>query len=62
MKIWHGKEYNERGEKQLAEYLGTTFYEMIAKRHAGTFYRNYTLTPDTKQQYSQVYGYDDFCL
>ena len=21
MKIWHGKEYNERGEKQLAEYL-----------------------------------------
>ena len=23
MKIWHGKEYNERGEKQLAEYLDT---------------------------------------
>lgn len=21
MKIWHGNEYNERGEKQLAEYL-----------------------------------------
>ena len=21
MKIWHGKEYNECGEKQLAEYL-----------------------------------------
>jgi len=21
MKIWHGREYNERGEKQLAEYL-----------------------------------------
>lgn len=21
MKIWHGKEYNERGEKQLSEYL-----------------------------------------
>jgi len=21
MKIWHGKEYNERGERQLAEYL-----------------------------------------
>lgn len=21
MKIWHGKEYNERGEQQLTEYL-----------------------------------------
>ena len=21
MKIWHGQEYNKRGEKQLAEYL-----------------------------------------
>lgn len=21
LKIWHGSEYNERGEKQLAEYL-----------------------------------------
>lgn len=21
MKIWHGKEYNNRGEKQLIEYL-----------------------------------------
>ena len=21
LKIWHGKEYNERGERQLAEYL-----------------------------------------
>jgi len=21
MKIWHGNEYNERGERQLAEYL-----------------------------------------
>ena len=21
MKIWHGKEYNQRGEKQLADYL-----------------------------------------
>ncbi len=57
----YAKTYRDFRE-QLAEYLGTTFYEMIAKRHAGTFYRNYTLTPDTKQQYSQVYGYDDFCL
>lgn len=48
--------------RDFREQLGTTFYEMIAKRHAGTFYRDYTLTADTKQQYSQVYGYDDFCL
>lgn len=57
----YAKTYRDFRE-QLAEHLGTTFYEMIAKRHAGTFYRDYTLTADTKQQYSQVYGYDDFCL
>ena len=55
------KTYKEfRG--QLADYLGTTFYEMIAKRHTGTFYRSYTLDTEIKEQYAQVYGYDDFSL
>ena len=57
----YAKTYKEFRD-QLADYLGTTFYEMIAKRHTGTFYRNYTLTTDTKKQYAQVYGYDDFSL
>ena len=57
----YAKTYKEFRD-QLADYLGTTFYEMIAKRHTGTFYRSYTLTIDTKKQYAQVYGYDDFSL
>ena len=57
----YAKTYKEFRD-QLADYLGTTFYEMIAKRHTGTFYRSYTLTTDTKKQYAQVYGYDDFSL
>ena len=34
MKIWHGKEYNERGEKQLAEYLD---YYHISKGYMLSF-------------------------
>ena len=34
MKIWHGKEYNERGEKQLAEYLD---YYHISKGYLLSF-------------------------
>ncbi|MBP3222794.1 MAG: hypothetical protein J6M18_02575 [Actinomycetaceae bacterium] len=54
----YAKTYREFRE-QLADHLGTTFYEMIAKRHAGTFYRNYTLTTETKKAYAKVYGYED---
>jgi P4 family phage/plasmid primase-like protien len=57
----YAKTYKEFRD-QLADYLGTTFYEMIAKRHTGTFYRSYTLDTEIKKQYAQVYGYDDFSL
>ena len=46
--------------EQLADYLDTTFPDMIVKRHSGTFYRNYTLTPEAKNQYATVYGIDTF--
>jgi P4 family phage/plasmid primase-like protien len=54
----YAKSYREFRE-QLADHLGTTFNEMIVKRNTGTFYRNFTLTTDAKQQYSQAYGYED---
>lgn len=57
----YAKTYKEFRD-QLADYLGTTFYKMIAKRHTGTFYRAYTLDTEIKKQYAQVYGYDDFSL
>lgn len=54
----YAKPYREFKE-QLADHLGTTFHAMIRKRHEGTVYQYYTLTDDAKQQYSQVYGYED---
>lgn len=44
--------------EELAEHLGTTFAEMTVKRNSGTYYRNLTLTQETKQDYAQVYGID----
>jgi len=44
--------------KALADHLDTTFEEMSVKRNNGTYYRNYTLTLEAKEQYAQVYGYD----
>lgn len=44
--------------KTLADHLNTTFAEMSIKRNNGTYYRNYTLTLEAKEQYAQVYGYD----
>lgn len=46
---------------ELAAHLNTTFAEMSVKRNNGTYYRNLTLTLETKQEYVQVYGYDHLC-
>jgi len=44
--------------KTLADHLDTTFADMSVKRNNGTYYRNYTLTPEAKEQYAQAYGYE----
>ena len=44
--------------KTLADHLDTTFADMSVKRNNGTYYRNYTLSIETKEQYAQAYGYD----
>nr|DAP89328.1 MAG TPA: dsDNA helicase [Caudoviricetes sp.] len=44
----------------LAEYLDTDFPAMTVRRgKGGTFYRTLTLTPETKEVYERVYGYED---
>lgn len=44
----------------LATQLDTTFSQMTVRRgKGGTFYRTLTLTPETKEEYVKVYGYDD---
>ncbi len=48
------KEFRET----LAKHLGTTFKEMSTHTNKGTFYKDLTITIDTKEQYKKVYGYD----
>ena len=43
---------------QLAAHLGTACTEMIVRRNQGSFYKDYTLTPEAKKQYEREYGYD----
>ncbi len=49
------KEFRTR----LADHLGTSFEDMIVKRSSGTFYKDFTLTQESKKEYASVYGYDD---
>ena len=50
---------NERDfRKQLSLLLGGEFSDVTVKRNGFSYYRDYTLTLDAKQDYSSVYGYD----
>ncbi|NCB74973.1 MAG: DNA primase [Clostridia bacterium] len=53
----YAKTYREFRET-LASHLGTTFNVMTVKRNIGSFYRDYTLNMESKQQYTNSYGYD----
>ena len=48
------KEFRE----ELAAYLDTTYTDMTIRRNGNTYYRDYTLTLETKEQYPREYGYD----
>jgi len=45
--------------EELAAHFSTTFKEMSVHCEKGTFYRNLTLTAETKKQYIREYGYND---
>ncbi len=51
----NAKEFRE----QLADYLGTTFSEMTTMQKGNRYYRNLTITGETKELYAKEYGYDD---
>jgi len=51
----NSKEFRE----ELAEYLGTTFADMTTRQNGNTYYRNYSLTLEAKEQFSKEYGYDN---
>lgn len=48
------KEFRE----ELAAYLGTTFAAMTTRQKGNTYYRDYTLTQESKVQYQREYGFD----
>jgi P4 family phage/plasmid primase-like protien len=39
---------------ELAAYLGTTFAEMTTRRHGNTYYKEWTLTTDTQDDYKNI--------
>ena len=57
----YAKSYKEFREK-LADYLSTSFVDMSVKRNDGTYFKDYTLTEEAKQNYRIAYGYtaDEF--
>lgn len=48
------KEFRE----DLATHLGSTYAEMTTRQKGNTYYREYSLTPEAKEQYAREYGYD----
>lgn len=49
------KEFRTR----LADHLATAFEDMVVKRSSGTFYKDFTLTHECKNEYASVYGFED---
>lgn len=48
------KEFRE----ELAEFYGTSITDMTTRRNGNTYYKNLSLTQETRQQYQREYGYD----
>lgn len=48
------KEFRET----LAAHLSSTFADMTTRQKGNTYYKDYCLTPEAKEQFSREYGYD----
>ena len=42
----------------IADHLGKEHSELVTHTRKGSFYKNYTLSESTREQYSKAYGYD----
>ena len=49
------KEFRE----QLAGYLGGTFADVTTRQKGNTYYKNFTITEETKELYAKEYGYEE---
>lgn len=55
----HGYAETERDfRRELSRLLGGEFSDVTVKRNGYSYYKDYTLTLDTKQDYAAAYGYD----
>lgn len=43
---------------ELAEHLGSSFSDMTTRQKGNTYYKEYSLTLEAKEQYTREYGYD----
>ena len=44
--------------KDLADHLGSTYADMTTRQKGNTYYKEYSLTLEAKEQYTREYGYD----
>lgn len=49
------KEFRE----QLAGYLGGMFADVTTRQKGNTYYKNFTITEETKELYAKEYGYEE---
>ena len=49
------KEFRE----QLAGYLGGTFADVTTRQKGNTYYKDFTITEETKELYAKEYGYEE---
>ena len=49
------KEFSE----QLAGYLGGTFTDVTTRQKGNTYYKDFTITEETKELYVKEYGYEE---
>ncbi len=46
----------------LAEYLNADYSDITVRRKDGIYYRSYTLTKSAKDEYSNIYGFDEILV
>ena len=46
----------------LAEYLNADYPDITVRRKDGIYYRSYTLTKSAKDEYSNIYGFDEILV
>ena len=49
-------------KEELSRHVGVPYQDMIVRINGQSYFKDYTLTLETKKQYVKVYGYDTSSL